>query len=116
MLPLLLAILLGLVPQHRVVTHTAMLEPAQRTLDLIYNMEFDEALRAAQHLIDLAPTHPAGYFYRAATYWQWRLMTPDPHHRATLLTQFQQAPQHARELAEHLPAAQPAAPAFYLGG
>ena len=29
MLPLLLAILLGLVPQHGVVTHTAMLEPAQ---------------------------------------------------------------------------------------
>ena len=61
-------------------------------------MEFDEALRAAQHLIDLAPTHPAGYFYRAATYWQWRLITPDPHQRASLLTQFQQATQHAREL------------------
>ena len=48
-------------PQSGVVTHTAMLEPAQHTLDLIYNMEFDEALRAAQHLIDLAPAHPAGY-------------------------------------------------------
>jgi hypothetical protein len=40
MLPLLLAILFGLMPQSGVVTHTAMLEPAQRTLDLIYNMEF----------------------------------------------------------------------------
>src|SRR5882672_1545991 len=78
MLPLLLAILLGLMPQSGVVTHTAMLEPAQRTLDLIYNMEFDEALRAAQRLIELAPAHPAGYFYRAATYWQWRLITYDP--------------------------------------
>src|SRR5438128_12411615 len=112
MLPLLLAILLGLMPQSGVVTHTAMLEPAQRTLDLIYNMEFDEALRAAQHLIDLAPTHPAGYFYRAATYWQWRLITPDPHQRASLLTPFQQATQHARELAEQLPAAHAAEAAF----
>ena len=59
MLPLLLALLLGLIPQHGVVTHATMLEPAQRTLDLIYNMEFDAALRAAQNLIDLAPAHPA---------------------------------------------------------
>ena len=115
MLPLLLAILLGLVPQHGVVTHTAMLEPAQRTLDLIYNMEFDEALRAAQRLIDLAPAHPAGYFYRAATYWQWRLITHDPPQRAMLLTQFQESTQRARDLAEHLPDAQAAEAAFYLG-
>src|SRR5712691_12816690 len=115
MLPLLLAILLGLAPQHGIVTHTAMLEPAQRTLDLIYNMEFDEALRAAQNLIDLAPAHPAGYFYRAATYWQWRLMTHDPPQRTRLLTQFQEATQRARELAEHLPEAQAAEAAFYLG-
>src|SRR5499433_2731674 len=106
MLPLLLAILLGLILQHGVVTHTAMLEPAQRTLDLIYNMEFDEALRAAQHLIDLAPAHPAGYFFRAATYWQWRLITYNPHQRAILLTQFQESTQRARDLAEHLPEAQ----------
>ena len=115
MLPLLFTILLGIVPQSEVVTHTALLEPAQQAMDLIYNMEFDEALRAAQHLIDLAPTHPAGYFYRAATYWQWRLMTPDLHQKATLLTQFQQATQRARELAEQLPAAQAAEAAFYLG-
>jgi tetratricopeptide (TPR) repeat protein len=115
MLPLLFAVLLGTAPQSGVVAHAAILEPAQHALDLIYNMEFDEALRAAQHLIDLAPAHPAGYFYRAATYWQWRLMTPDPHQRASLLTQFQRATQHARELAEHLPAAQAAEAAFYLG-
>src|SRR5919108_1141943 len=115
MLPLLLAILLGLVPQHGVVTHTAMLEPAQRILDLIYNMEFDAALHAAQHLIDLAPSHPAGYFYRAATYWQWRLITHDPHQRAVLLTQFQESTQRARDLAEHLPEAQATEAAFYLG-
>ncbi len=115
MLPLLFAILLGITPQSGVVAHTVLLEPAQHTLDLIYNMEFDKALRAAQRLIDLAPTHPAGYFYRAATYWQWRLMTPDPHQRATLLTQFQQATLHARELAEQLPATQAAEAAFYLG-
>ena len=115
MLSLLLVILLGLVPQNGVVTHTALLEPALRALDLIYNMEFDEALRAAQNLIDLAPAHPAGYFYRAATYWQWRLMAHDPHQRTMLLTQFQEATQRARELAEQLPAAQAAEAAFYLG-
>jgi tetratricopeptide (TPR) repeat protein len=114
-LPLLLTIVLGLVPQHGVVTHTAMLEPAQRTLDLIYNMEFDEALHAAQSLIDLAPAHPAGYFFRAATYWQWRLITYDPPQRAMLLTQFQEATQRARAMAEHLPDTQAAEAAFYLG-
>src|SRR5262245_62568504 len=99
MLPLLFTVLLGIAPQSGIVTHTTLLEPAQHAMDLIYNMEFDEALHAAQHLIDLAPTHPAGYFYRAATYWQWRLMTPDQHQKATLLTQFQQATHRARELA-----------------
>src|SRR5438093_8043068 len=115
MLPLLLAILLGLMPQHGVVTQAAMLESAQRILDLIYNMEFDAALRAAQNLIELAPAHPAGYFYRAATYWQWRLITYDPHQRAMLLTQFQESTQRARAMAEHLPEAQAAEAAFYLG-
>jgi tetratricopeptide (TPR) repeat protein len=115
MLPLLLAILLGLVPQNGIVAHTAMLEPAQRTLDLIYNMEFDEALHAAQNLIDLAPAHPAGYFARAATYWQWRLITHDPHQRAMLLTQFQKSTQRARDMAEHLRETQAAEAAFYLG-
>src|SRR5499426_465359 len=115
MLPLLLASLLGLVPQHGVVTHTAMLEPTQRTLDLIYNMEFDAALRAAQHLIDLAPAHPAGYFYRAATYWQRRLIAHEPYQRATLLSQFQESMQRARTMAERLPEAQAAEAAFYLG-
>jgi tetratricopeptide (TPR) repeat protein len=115
MLPLLLALWLGLVPQHGVVTHAAMLEPAQRTLDLIYNMEFDEALRAAQSLIALAPGHPAGHFFRAATYWQWRLITHDPRQRAMLLTRFQESTQRARAMAEHLPEAQAAEAAFYLG-
>ena len=115
MLALLLTTLLGLVPQHRVVLHAAMLEQEQRTLDLIYNMEFDEALRAAQHLIDLAPAHPAGYFYRAATYWQRRLIAYDPHQRATLLSHFQESTQRARTIAENLPEAQAAEAAFYLG-
>src|SRR5262245_60386685 len=115
MLPLLLAILFGLVAQPGAVAQPALLEPAQRTLDLIYNMEFDEALRAAQHLIDLAPTHPAGYFFRAATYWQRRLITQEPRQRAMLLAQFQESTRRARELAERLPAAQAAEAAFYLG-
>ena len=115
MLGLLLTALLGLVPQQRVVLHAAMLEQEQRTLDLIYNMEFDAALRAAQHLIDLAPAHPAGYFYRAATYWQRRLIAPDPHQRAILLSHFQESTQRARTMAESLPDAQAAEAAFYLG-
>jgi tetratricopeptide (TPR) repeat protein len=115
MLALLLTTLLGLVLQQRVVTHAAMLEQEQRTLDLIYNMEFDEALRAAQHLIDLAPTHPAGYFYRAATHWQRRLIAHDPHQRATLLSHFQESTRRARTMAERLPEAQAAEAAFYLG-
>lgn len=115
MLAFLLAVVLGILPQSGVVTSAALLEPAQHALDLIYNMEFNEALRAVQNLIDLAPAHPAGYFYRAATYWQWRLIVHDPHQRTILLTQFQEATQRARELAEHLPAAQATEAAFYLG-
>src|SRR5262249_60712904 len=114
MLPLLLTVLLGMVPQHRVVTHTALLEPAQRTLDLIYNMQFDEALHAAQGLIDLAPAHPVGYFCRAAVYWQWRLIALDAPQQTRLLAQFQEATQRTRAVAEQLPAVQATEAAFYL--
>ena len=48
-------------------------------------------------------------------YWQWRLITHDPRQRAMLLTQFQESTQRARDLAEHLPEAQAAEAAFYLG-
>src|SRR3989454_12124522 len=99
MLPLLLIMLLGMAPQTEVVTHTALLEPSQRTLGLIYNMQFDEALHAAQELIDLAPGHPAGYFCRAAVYWQWRLIALDAQQRARLLRQFQEATQRTRAVA-----------------
>ncbi len=115
MLSLLLTIVLGMVPQSGVVTHTALLEQSQRTLDLIYNMQFDEALHAAQGLIDLAPAHPAGYFCRAAVYWQWRLIALDAQERARLLRQFQEATQRTRTVAEQLPAAQATEAAFYLG-
>src|SRR5215468_10354728 len=115
MLLLLFTLFFGLMPPSGMITHTAMLEPAQRTLDLIYNMEFEAALYAAQRLIDLAPAHPAGYFYRAATYWQWRLIAQEPHQRALLLTQFQESTQRARAKAEHLPDTQAAEAAFYLG-
>ena len=115
MLPLLLTVLLGIASQSGIVTHTALLEPAQRSIDLIYNMEFDEALQAAQGLINLAPAHPAGYFYRAAAYWQWRLIARDAQQSALLLTQFQEAMQRTREVAEQLPGAQATEAAFYLG-
>src|SRR3989442_3348522 len=114
MLSLLLTIVLGMVPQSGVVTHTALLEQSQRTLDLIYNMQFDEALHAAQGLIDLAPAHPAGYFCRAAVYWQWRPIARDAPQRTMLLRQFQEATQRARQAAERLPAAQGTEAAVYL--
>lgn len=115
MLALLLSMWLGMVPHSGVVTYTSLLQPAQRTLDLIYNMQFDEALHAAQGLIELAPAHPIGYFCRAAVYWQWRLLALDTRQRALLLTQFHKATQRAREVAEQLPAAQSTEAAFYLG-
>lgn len=115
MLALLLGMWLSMVPQSGVVTSTALLEPAQRTLDLIYNMQFDEALHAAQGLIDLAPAHPIGYFCRAAVYWQWRLLALEAQQRAVLLRQFHQATQRAREVAAQLPATQATEAAFYLG-
>ena len=115
MLAVLLTVLFGIVPQSGVVTHTALLEPAQHTLDLIYNMQFDEALHAAQGIIDQAPAHPAGYFCRAAVYWQWRLIAREAPQRAMLLRQFQEATQRARTAAERLPAAQATEAAFYLG-
>lgn len=115
MLPLLLSLWLGMVPHSGAMTSTALLEPAQRTLDLIYNMQFDEALHAAQGLIDLAPAHPIGYFCRAAVYWQWRLLALEAQQRTLLLAQFQQATQRAREVAAQLPAAQATEAAFYLG-
>jgi len=115
MLPLLLGMWLGAVSPSGVVTSTVLLEPAQRALDLVYNMQFDEALHAAQGLIDLAPAHPIGYFCRAAVYWQWRLLALDTQHRAMLLRQFHEATLRAREVAERLPAAQATEAAFYLG-
>jgi len=115
MLALLLITLLGMVPQSGVTTPTALLEPAQRTLDLIYNMQFDEALHAAQGLIELAPAHPVGYFCRAAVYWQWRLIARDTQQRAMLLRQFQEATQRTRAVAAQLSAAQATEAAFYLG-
>jgi tetratricopeptide (TPR) repeat protein len=88
---------------------------ARRTVDLIYNMEFDAALKAAQTVIDMAPDHPAGYFYRAATFWQWRLMARHPQQRAALLAQFQEDIGRTLQVAERLPAARAAEAAFYLG-
>jgi tetratricopeptide (TPR) repeat protein len=93
----------------------ALEAPAQRTLALIYNMEFDAALAAAQTVIALAPDSPAGYYYRTAAYWQWRLVARDPQQRAALLTQIQDAVRRTLEVAERLPADRTAEAAFYLG-
>lgn len=115
MMPFLLALLVGLLPYGAMATHATLLEPARHTLDLIYNMEFDAALEASQRLIERAPAHPAGYFYRAATYWQWRLIAVDPQQRAAFLAHFDTATQQAQERATRLPDTQAAEAAFYLG-
>lgn len=113
---LLVALVLGVVAPSQAVTHADLLLPAQQTMELIYNMEFGAALQAAQGLIDQAPTHPAGYFYRAATYWQWRTLARDPQQQAALLQDFAAVSQRAIEVAERLPATQATEAAFYLGG
>jgi tetratricopeptide (TPR) repeat protein len=78
-------------------------------------MEFDAALTAAQTVIDLAPDSPTGYYYRAAAYWQWRLVAQDPLQRAVLLAQLQDAMRRTLEVAGRLPAGRAAEAAFYLG-
>ncbi len=115
MMPFLLVLLVGLLPYGAMATHTTLLEPARHTLDLIYNMEFDAALEESQRLIERAPAHPAGYFYRAATYWQWRLIATAPQQRAAFLAHFDTATQQAQERAARLPDTQAAEAAFYLG-
>jgi predicted Zn-dependent protease len=110
---LLLVSVLSLTPQ--TMTHTALLEQARQTLDLIYNMQFTEALQAAQKLSDRAPNHPAGAFYRAATYWQWRTLALETRQQQALLQSFDTASSQALQLAARLPTAQATEAAFYLG-
>lgn len=93
----------------------AINDQARHTVDLIYNMEFDAALQAAQEISQVVPHHPAGYFYRAATYWQWRLIVHNPSQRTELLTQFNASMQQAIDIAEQLPPSQEAEAALYLG-
>lgn len=113
MFVLLLVSMLSLTPQ--TITHSALLEQARQTLDLIYNMQFTEALQAAQRLSDRAPNHPAGAFYHAATYWQWRILALETHQQQGLLRSFDTASSQALQLAAQLPAAQATEAAFYLG-
>lgn len=78
-------------------------------------MEFDAALQAAQIVIDMAPDSPAGYYYRAAIHWQWRLVARDPQQRAALLQRLQEDMRRTLDVAQKLPAARAAEAAFYLG-
>ncbi|MBM3222368.1 MAG: tetratricopeptide repeat protein [Candidatus Tectomicrobia bacterium] len=112
---LLLTLLLSVTVPATVLAHPPMQELVQRTLGLIYNMAFDEALQAAQHITDTVPTHPAGPFLRASTYWQRRLVVYESQQRASLLTQFLAATEQARARAAQLPPAQATEADFYLG-
>jgi hypothetical protein len=112
---LLLAALLAPASPMQVATPSPVVIQARRTLDLIYNMEFAAALKAAQGVIDLAPEHPAGYFYRAATYWQWRLITRQKAQQDELLGQFAASNRRTIQVAKQLPQAQADEAAFYLG-
>ncbi len=48
-----------------------------RGIELIYNMEFDQAERIFDSVISESPAHPSGYFYRATVMF-WRVVTnPD---------------------------------------
>ena len=107
--------LLWTLTAHAAALPPALEAPAQRTLALIYNMEFDAALTSAQTVVALAPASPAGYYYRAAAYWQWRLVARDPQQRATLLMALHDAVRRTLEVAERLPADRAAEAAFYLG-
>jgi tetratricopeptide (TPR) repeat protein len=112
---LLLAVLSTPPLQVGVTTPPPLRQQAHRTLDLIYNTEFDAALRAAQQVISMAPEHPAGYFYQAATYWLWLLAAPDKAQGRELLRQLDAATRHTIRVAKQLTHAQPAEAAFYLG-
>lgn len=112
---LLLALLYARTTPSAAVTHAELVEPMQRALDFIYNMEFESALHSARGLLARAPEHPAGFFTLAATYWQQRLVTIEAQQRSQLLEQFQDAIQRAQTAAAKLPEAQAAEAAFYLG-
>jgi tetratricopeptide (TPR) repeat protein len=84
-------------------------------VDFIYNMQFDAALQAAREFVATHPQHPAGYFYQAAAYWQWRLIAREVSQRHDLLVRFQASMRRTIEVAEQYVAVQPAEAAFYLG-
>lgn len=112
---LLLSVLSTPLPQVGVAVPSSLLRQAHRSLDLIYNMEFDAALQATQRVITGAPEHPAGYFYQAAAYWLWQLTTPDKVQRQALRRRFDTATHHTIRVAEQLSRDQAAEAAFYLG-
>lgn len=103
------------IASHSTATAATMMEQAQHTLELIYDMQFAEALQATQGLVEAAPQHPIGYFYRAATYWQWRLILYDETRRRAFLEHFLDASRRAVQAAEHLLATEETEASFYLG-
>jgi tetratricopeptide (TPR) repeat protein len=44
----------------------------RRGIDLVYNLEFEQADREFGELVRLRPDHPSGYFFRAMVTW-WRI-------------------------------------------
>lgn len=108
-----LLVILLLVAPVSATTHQELFPQTQRTVELIYNMAFAEALQAVEQLAAMAPSHPAGDFYRAALYWQWRSVILESEEQQRLARLFEEAGMQVLAKAPTLPT--PAEAAFYLG-
>jgi tetratricopeptide (TPR) repeat protein len=61
---------LAATPQTPLATETAEFQKFRTTgFDAVYNMEYDEARQQFTQMTQVAPQHPAGYFYLATNFW-----------------------------------------------
>lgn len=111
----LLAVVIIPILQGEIAVSSSVSQEAWRTTELLYNMTFDTALASARSMVTMAPEHPAGYFYEAATYWQWRLIIRDAPQRATFLRRFSERIKTAIDVAKRWLPEHESEAAFYLG-
>lgn len=84
-----------------------------QVIDLFYDLHFEEALTAADHLAAAYPGHPAGPFYRSIVYYQ-RFLAEEPRNPETLEL-FEKNSQESLRAAESLLSSAPAQGHYYLG-
>lgn len=84
-----------------------------RVIDLFYNLQFDQAMAAADELARRHPGHPVGPFYRSIVYYQ-RFLAEEPRDPRTL-DAFERHHHEAVAAAERLLSGDPAQGRFYLG-